>query len=187
MTPDEITQKLEQYQLEFIEIQRGFIEFGGIPSIRYGDDSRYFTLIITILDLLRDTFGENHYEPIIKKLHNDCITDETLQSPTLQSIEAIISVIKAIITRIKNNPEICAKKEATTNPEPIKPKLQPPEKVTLKWLWEHVPYTLWGLLIGLLISAFTLGVTVADTKIYKSVISLLTPDTSTNKNVPDNK
>lgn len=47
--------------------------------------------------------------------------------------------------------------------------LLPPPLVTLKWLLEHVPWKYWLLLVGLLISAFTLGIRFSETNLYKSL------------------
>jgi hypothetical protein len=183
MTSEQIIQELERYRSELTGIMMRFVDGHNSYDILREDDPRYRTFIIEIIDLLNDSIGKNQYSPLINQLFNEGISGY-LQSPSYKSIEDIVSVIDSVITRLKRNPDFYVKKEEPKKQEePIKTGLKPPDKVTLKWLWEHVPYTLWGLLIGLLISAFTLGVTVADTKIYKSVISLFTPNTSANKNV----
>lgn len=43
-----------------------------------------------------------------------------------------------------------------------------PKKVTLRWLYHHVPWSFWAWFIGLLISAFSLGAVVSETEFYKS-------------------
>lgn len=179
MTSEQTLQEFERYRTNFSDILGRFREY----RIHRGDDPRYRTFVIEIIDFINDSFGQNRYSALISQKYHEGITNE-LRTPSYKSVEEIISVIDSILTRLKRNPDFFIKKEEPEKQEEsIKTELKPPDKVTLKWLWEHVPYTLWCLLIGLLISAFTLGVTVADTKIYKSATSLLTPNTSTNKNV----
>lgn len=43
-----------------------------------------------------------------------------------------------------------------------------PDKVTLKWLQQHAPFSLWVLLAGIITSAFLLGVAFTETPLYKS-------------------
>lgn len=45
-----------------------------------------------------------------------------------------------------------------------------PDRVTLKWLYHHVPWTLWVWMISLLISAFTLGLLTAESNLYRKFI-----------------
>ncbi len=56
-----------------------------------------------------------------------------------------------------------------------------PDKITLKWLFQYVPWTFWAGLIGLLISAFTLGLTVSETPIYKTIKSNISSLNTTGK------
>jgi hypothetical protein len=42
-----------------------------------------------------------------------------------------------------------------------------PNKFTLMWLYQHAPISLWGWLIGLLISAFVLGIGFSETQLYR--------------------
>lgn len=64
-----------------------------------------------------------------------------------------------------------------------KEELEYPDKVTLKWLWSHVPYSFWIFLISLLVAAFSLGITLANTKLYNSLTDLLTPNSNINKQI----
>jgi hypothetical protein len=69
----------------------------------------------------------------------------------------------------------------TANIESDKPQtkeIEYPNKVTLKWLYHHVPWSFWAWLIGLLISAFSLGVVVSETELYKALKSDPTKQTS---------
>ena len=44
-----------------------------------------------------------------------------------------------------------------------------PEKVTLKWLYQHAPVSSWAWLAGVIISAFALGIAFSETPLYKSL------------------
>lgn len=48
----------------------------------------------------------------------------------------------------------------------IKPKseIPYPDKITLKWLFQHAPFSLWSWLAGLLCAAFFLGITFSETQ-----------------------
>ncbi len=44
-----------------------------------------------------------------------------------------------------------------------------PEKVTLKWLYQHAPVSSWEWLAGIIISVFALGIAFSETPLYKSL------------------
>ena len=46
----------------------------------------------------------------------------------------------------------------------------PPERVTISWLFTHVSWSVWAWFIGALITAFTLGVTLAHTTFIKELL-----------------
>ena len=90
------------------------------------------------------------------------------------------SVVNRAITELEN--DIKSPQDAK------KDTLKYPDKITLKWLWTHVPYRFWFVLIGLLITAFSLGITFANTKLYNSFTDLLTANNNINKHIlPKNK
>lgn len=45
-----------------------------------------------------------------------------------------------------------------------------PERVTISWLFTHVSWSVWAWLIGALITAFTLGVTLTHTTFIKELL-----------------
>ena len=51
--------------------------------------------------------------------------------------------------------------------------LNPPQKVTLHWLWKYVPWHYWVSALGLLVAAFLAGMSFADSSLYKSRIKPL--------------
>jgi hypothetical protein len=184
MTPDEIIQELERYSAELTGIMGRFVHSSGSYDIRDEDDPRYRTFIIEIIDLLNDTIGRNQYSPLINQMFNEGISGY-FHRPSYKSIEDIVSVINSVITRLKRNPDFYIKKEEPIKPsEPEKTELQPPEKVTLKWIWEHVPYRYWLAFFGLLISAFLIGASIGETKLYKMITDLTTSTPNVSKKIP---
>lgn len=181
MTSNEIIQELERYRAELTQIMARFERRPRSLNINRHDDPRYRSYVIEIIDLLNDTLGENKYSLLINQIFVEGISNY-IQSPSYKSVEDIVSVIDSALTRLKRNPDFYVKEvNSSIESTSIQNELTPPAKVTLKWLWEHVPYRLWFYLIGLLISAFTLGVTFSETKMYKSAISLLDPNTNAEK------
>lgn len=133
------------------------------------DDPIYRTFIIEIIDLLNDSMGNNKYSKMISSTYQQGIYNE-FQIPSYKSIEDIVSIINSVITRLERNPDFYVKKEEQEKPnEPERSELKPPDKVTLKWLWEYVPHSFWVLLGTILIGAFGFGVKFAGTDLYKSL------------------
>jgi hypothetical protein len=175
MTSDQIIQELERYRAEFTGIMERYVHGHNSLSIKREDDPRFRSFVIEIIDLLNDTFGKNQYSPLINQIFNEGISNY-IQTPSYKSVEDIVSVIDSVITRLKRNPDFYVKKEEPKKTEePIEPALKPPEKVTLKWLWEHVPPDyIWKFLL-LLFAVFSLGITFASTSLYKSLTEPATP------------
>ncbi|MFL0995628.1 hypothetical protein ACJO1Z_22830 [Vibrio parahaemolyticus] len=44
-----------------------------------------------------------------------------------------------------------------------------PDKITLKWLYQHVPWSMWVGFIGVLITTFSLGIAFSETELYNSL------------------
>ncbi|NVN93131.1 MAG: hypothetical protein HXX11_21395 [Desulfuromonadales bacterium] len=175
MTSEQIIQELERYRSELTGIMGRFVDSTRAYRITKEDDPRYRTFIIEIIDFLNDSFSKNQYSSAIDIKFNQGIYNE-LQTPSYKSIEDIVSIIDSVITRLKRNPDFYIKKEEPTRQDgPTKIELPPPEKVTLKWLWEYVPHSLWALLGGLLLSSFGLGVKFAETNLYKSLTNPASP------------
>lgn len=67
----------------------------------------------------------------------------------------------------------------------IEKALQPTEKVTLVWLQQHVPISMWlkvlGTLVSIVFSAFLLGVTVGQSDWYQKIVSILSTPANSDK------
>lgn len=178
MTAENLIKALERYRNELTAIMNRFIRSSNRYSIHNQDDPRFKTFVIEMIDLLNDSIGKNQYSPLINQIFNDGISN-IYRSPSYKSVEDIVSVLDSVITRIRRNPELCNPKKETIIME--KKPIEYPDKITLKWLYAHVPYYFWIFLVSIFITGFTLGATFTTTKIYKSLIDLITPsNNSTN-------
>lgn len=182
MTPEQTIQELERYRDELIGIKDRFVHGRNSISIKREDDPRYRTIVIELVDLISDSIGKNKYSILIYQIFTEGITNYT-QSPSYKSVEDIISVVDSAITWFKRNAEKLNQTEETKNEEiqdtkeishqittTKKADFEKPEKVSLGWLWDHVPIRFWVYLVGILFSVFLLGIRFANTKLYKSII-----------------
>ena len=89
------------------------------------------------------------------------------------------SVVNRVIIELENN---------IASPQAIKQKeLSPPEKVTLKWIWEHVPAIYFWSFLLILAFVFGLGITFGQTNLYKSLTERATAFTKENKAIEKTK
>lgn len=103
--------------------------------------------------------------------------------PGISSLTGIpcLNIMKSVVNRaiieLENDiqtPEITKEKE-----------LKYPEKVTLKWLWEHVPAIyLWSFIL-ILIFVFSLGIMFSQTKLYKSLTERAAAIIKENNKIPN--
>jgi hypothetical protein len=75
-----------------------------------------------------------------------------------------IGVANQAITKL----EIEAEHPADTPVESQK-SVEYPEKVTLSWLYKHVPVKLWISFVAILLTAFSLGLAFSETKLYGTI------------------
>ena len=54
------------------------------------------------------------------------------------------------------------------------PELQPPETVTLPWLFHHLSWQVWLTFFGLLLSSFTVGVVAAHIPFFMQIYDIIT-------------
>jgi hypothetical protein len=123
------------------------------------DEDRLQVLVIELRDLFQDRVGTNNYSEMIVDAYNKG-RQNYIQSPSLESVKQIKGVVEAAITRAESNPSFFEpkKEESNSNSESNNAReLLLPEQVTLRWLYEHVPYKFWISLGALIIAAFTAG------------------------------
>ena len=123
------------------------------------------------------------------KSQNDCISwandvapllafDENMQNSFLEkaayintiglsanlqgtALNFMVSILQQAIISLERGP--IANLAAQTVP------LQLPERMTLAWLWHHVSPSVWGSFLGLLFTAFVVGIAFSQSQIYTTV------------------
>lgn len=161
-------ERLNSYERELQAIRSRFTRTHNAIHIGQGDSSRLHQVVIELRDLFQDLFGRNSYSELIVSTYNEGISNH-LASPSLNSVERITNIVSAVVTRVKENPGVLktVRPEVPLQPDPADPTTQPngslavPETVTLRWLYDHVPHSLWLSVLGMLAAAFALGVTAA--------------------------
>ena len=73
------------------------------------------------------------------------------------SVENIKSVVSAVVTRLKRNPEVLGRDQVDSNPKRINLALPYPKKVTIPRLIKHVPVRYWISSGVVLFGAFVLS------------------------------
>ncbi len=162
MTAGRTLERLHAYEQELHGIQSRFRRTRDSISIADGDNGRLQQMVIELRDLFDDLLGKNSYSSMVVAAYNEGISN-FYNSPSLNSVEKILSVVSAAITRIRENPSILTINSPPQEPQEMasQQSLQVPDRVTLLWLYEHVPYSFWAWLIGLLIASFVVGATAA--------------------------
>ena len=162
MTVDRALERLHTYEQELHSIQSRFRHTRDSISIAEGDDSRLQQIVIELCDLFDDLLGKNSYSSMVVGAYNEG-RNNFYNSPSLNSVEKILGVVSAAITRIRENPSILKLNNPPQEPQEMASQqpLKIPDRVTLHWLYKHVPYTLWASLVGLLAASFFIGATAA--------------------------
>lgn len=162
MTPDRALERLHAYEEELHSIQSRFRRTRDSLHIADGDGGRLQQIVIELRDLFDDLLGKNSYSSMVVTAYNEGVSN-FFNNPSFNSVERILGVVAAAITRIRENPSILTATNPPQEPQEMasQQSLQLPDRVTIHWLYKHVPYTLWAWLGGLLIAAFAIGVTAA--------------------------
>jgi len=166
MTREEVLQRLGEYEAELRDILGRFVRKPDSLFIAPQDRSRLHQLAIELRDLFQDFLGTNTYSSMVTQSYNEGITN-MYQSPSYASVERLISIVGAANVRIENNPQLGALHNAEPQAPAPAAALEAPQRVTLKWLIEHVPVSYWAYLAGVVIAAFTLGISAAKLSIVQ--------------------
>ena len=162
MSHTRVIERLRNYEAELQGIASRFTHSNDSLYIGSGDDSRLHQMVIELRDLFADSLGTNNYGALIIGAYQDGLAN-FLNTPSLNSVRRIKDIVAAAATRIEENPTMVKEQGKVSSAQSVE-QPQPlalPEKVTLKWLWTHVPFSAWLLLVTLLASSFFFGVTAA--------------------------
>lgn len=114
MTPEEMVTEIKRYERELAGILARFTHSRDAISIGPGDDPVFRQYVREIVDLFNDALGPNSYSHQIVGEFNNGIAN-FVGSPSYKSVENILSVIRAAITRFKRSPELLVRKQAEDN------------------------------------------------------------------------
>lgn len=164
MTRDDALKRLALYDAELRAILSRFVKTRDSISISNADKGRLEPIVIELRDLFTDFLGPNDYSSMVVTAYNEGI-DNFFYTPSQNCVERLIGIISAASVRIENNPDLgnCALEKETS----AQPPLSPPEKITLQWLFDHVPISMWLALAGVLVTVFMLGINAAKLSIFQ--------------------
>lgn len=153
---------LQQYKTELEGILGRFTRSSDALTMALEDDSRFHQMVLELRDFYDDILGENTYSSMTVDAYNEG-AGNYLRSPSFASVQRVIGIVSSVITRLERNPDLLTKADdlITSTIATQKP-LTIPEKVTLMWLFNHVPFRIWAMLIGFLIAAFSFGAVVTS-------------------------
>jgi hypothetical protein len=150
-------------KLKSLKIERR--ESGGL--FKTGNDCMIW--IDNVAPLLK--YDEDHYNNFLA--HADVVRITSLSAGTLMPhLNSMVGIVDQATIELEND---------ITRPHKADAKLEYPDKVTLKWLWEHVPAKHYWSFLLILFFAFSLGIAFSQTSLFKSLTDLATAITRTSR------
>jgi hypothetical protein len=128
--------------------------------------------IDTVAPLLK--YDDEHYE-----LFMDAALKVSI--PNISSHTAIpcLNIMKSVVNRA-----IIELENDITSPQaPKQEALKYPDKMTLKWIWDHVPANYYWSFLLILVFVFSLGITFSKTNLYKSLTDVAAAITKSGKTI----
>src|SRR4030042_2800419 len=107
MNNEELIREIEKYQATLSGILSRYANY----HIKSGDGPLLRQVVRELIDLFNDALGTNSYSSQIAGEFKVGVFNYT-GAPSYKSVENIISVVRAAITRLKRNPDILARKKA---------------------------------------------------------------------------
>jgi len=108
---DQIVGELKRYEHELSGILGRFTRSRDGIHIGQGDDPTFRQYVRELIDLFNDTLGQNSYSRQVAGEFNDGVANFT-RSPSYKSVENILAVVRAALTRFTRNPELLVRKKA---------------------------------------------------------------------------
>lgn len=101
---------LQEYKSTLEKILSRFERDYNSISIRSEDDPIYRQIVVEIVDLFNDAIGSNQYSTMIANHFNEGLAN-FFHSPSYKSVENIIGVLGAAITRFQRQPELLERRK----------------------------------------------------------------------------
>lgn len=114
MNAKQIINEIERYKSELEKILSRFTRTRDDIHIGRGDDPIFRQYVIELKDLFNDILGQNSYSHQIIAEFNEGVSNY-VGSPSYKSVENILSVVRATLTRFNRNPELLVRKKAEEN------------------------------------------------------------------------
>ena len=114
MNTDQIINEIRRYESELASILSRFTDSRDSIHIGRGDDPKFRQYVRELVDLFNDVLGQNNYSWNIVNEFNEGISNFT-RSPSYKSVENILSIVRAALTRFNRNPELLVRKKAEDN------------------------------------------------------------------------
>lgn len=146
---------LLEYQKSFEEIISRFVRTRDGIHINRDDDQPYRRKVIELIDLLNDNLGSNSYSTMVANHFNEGISN-FYESPSYTSVQRIISVLGAVVTRVSRNPELVGfkteeNKRDHTEGMTVESPILEPDKLPLSWFFQKLSWRGWITLIGVVL------------------------------------
>jgi predicted nucleotide-binding protein len=106
-----IIAELKRYEGELAGILSRFARSRDGIHIGRGDDPLFRQYVRELVDLFNDVLGSNAYSAQIVGEFNEGVSN-FIGSPSYKSVENILSVVRASLTRLTRNPDLMARKKA---------------------------------------------------------------------------
>lgn len=107
MNNEELIIEIERYEATLVAILSRFKDY----HIRREDDPLLRQIVRELIELFNDALGKNSYSSQIGDEFSVGLYNE-FRSPSYKSVENMISVVRAALTRLKRNPEPLTRKKA---------------------------------------------------------------------------
>lgn len=111
MDGETIIAELRRYEGDLAGILSRFTRSHDGIHIGRGDDPLFRQYVRELVDLFNDVLGSNAYSAQIVGEFNEGVSN-FIGSPSYKSVENILSVVRASLTRLTRNPDLMARKKA---------------------------------------------------------------------------
>jgi predicted nucleotide-binding protein len=111
VSPEQIIAEIKRYETDLSGILERFVDTPRSLHIRREDDADFRQIVQELYDLFNDSLGSNNYSAQIAREFEIGIINRTL-SPSYKSVENIIAIVRAALTRLTRNPTLLDRREA---------------------------------------------------------------------------
>ena len=131
------------------------------------EDSSAYALLRDVIVFARKSFGEN--SPHVTELQSVLFEHPTIMYNTghymiKEHWNAGIQHLGSILRSMEYELELSSQKAS----EP-----EPPSKITIQWLWKHVPVTLWAAIATVFATVFVAGYTSGTSNLVPKLVALV--------------